>query len=71
MLFFIFKTKKMLKNLIKFLALFCALTLCSEISKINSNNFCKLADQECTKRNAPNIFQCGPGVCARNETECQ
>ena len=33
----------MLKNLITFLALFCALTLCSEISKINSNNFCKLA----------------------------
>ena len=42
-----------------------------DFTKINSDNFCKLATKECTNRNAPHIFPCGPSMCARNETECK
>lgn len=45
--------------------------LCSSDSSINPNDFCKLSvEKDCSIRNAPHIFQCGQGMCARNQTEC-
>lgn len=43
----------------------------SDIS-IHSANFCRLADEtKCSQRNAPHIYQCGPSMCTRDETECE
>ena len=57
------------KNFLIFLALMSPLC-CISGSRIDSENFCKLAENDCSQRNAPHIYQCGSKICARNETKC-
>lgn len=43
----------------------------SSVGSFNSNNFCKLAEKQCSLRNAPCIYQCGSNMCASTQTECK
>lgn len=49
------------------LTLMCHLCSCS----LNSINFCKLDDKECSQRNAPYVLQCGQSKYTRSKTECK
>ena len=42
----------------------------NNVIKINSNDFCKPIEKDCAQINAPHLYQCGPGIYARNQTEC-
>ena len=42
-----------------------------EISKIKSNDFCKIAPKTCSHRYTPYIYECGPSMCTSNQTECK
>lgn len=45
---------------------------CSSSSLLNSKDFCKLAEKECTfYTNGPYIYQCGRSVCTRSEAACK
>lgn len=62
----------MLKNILIIVVLISSLSGKVSNSSIYSKNFCKLeAEKECAQRNAPHIYQCGPGICASSETECR
>ena len=57
------------RNILAFIA-FTLFSLCSS-STIHSKNFCKLTTKkECSRRNAPHIYQCGPNMCTKKQTEC-
>lgn len=54
-----------------FLSSLCSSSTSSSSSSIRSNNFCKLADRQCSQRSFPHIYQCGPVICTKSQTECK
>ena len=64
----------MFKYILIILAVFaplCVSFIINRGSRIHSNTFCRLADKQCSKRNAPYVYQCGLNLCSRDGAECE
>lgn len=62
-------TKMLTNDLIIFLVLLSLLS--SNISGLNSDDFCKLSGKECSQKNAPHVYPCGKNICTRNNKACK